>query len=248
MPTISGLSQKSKHFELGLSRYYTEKPCSKNHTLERYVATGQCVQCMLLKNKNRKRDKEKTKETNKRWRKNRSEQSAALDNEKMRQWRVKNKDRVFKWREDNKEYRSEYGREYKKKNPDKVKKHKSDTYFRSMGKYLLDAKKWAKDNPEKIKASRTNQKAKRRLAVGSHTAKEISNLMIRQGGKCVECKCCISIKPSGEEKIAHLDHIIPISIGGSNFIKNLQYLCITCNLRKGALDPFEWARRNNRLF
>ena len=42
------------------------------------------------------------------------------------------------------------------------------------------------------------------------------------------CRCCNSTdKPT-------LDHIIPVSAGGENELKNLQVLCRSCNSRKGA--------------
>jgi hypothetical protein len=47
----------------------------------------------------------------------------------------------------------------------------------------------------------------------------------RDGGACVYCDCT--------EKL-HIDHLIPVSKGGSNHASNLQLLCAECNLSKGA--------------
>jgi len=45
------------------------------------------------------------------------------------------------------------------------------------------------------------------------------------GGKCAEC--------GSSEKIT-IDHIVPVVLGGTNAIENLQPLCSSCNSSKGA--------------
>lgn len=45
----------------------------------------------------------------------------------------------------------------------------------------------------------------------------------RDGGKCVKC---------GSKKNLEYDHIIPLSMGGSNTARNIQLLCQTCNRSK----------------
>lgn len=47
----------------------------------------------------------------------------------------------------------------------------------------------------------------------------------RDNGCCVNC---------GSQNDIHFDHIIPHSKGGSNTVENIQILCATCNLKKGA--------------
>ena len=47
----------------------------------------------------------------------------------------------------------------------------------------------------------------------------------RDGGKCVKC---------GSKKNLEYDHIIPVSMGGSNTARNIQLLCEECNRSKGA--------------
>lgn len=47
----------------------------------------------------------------------------------------------------------------------------------------------------------------------------------RDGGRCISCAAQSDLE---------FDHIIPVALGGSDTIRNLQLLCEPCNRRKGA--------------
>ena len=55
------------------------------------------------------------------------------------------------------------------------------------------------------------------------------DLLTREGGRCAVCGSDFMRDPSIE---VHIDHIIPITRGGSNDLVNLQLLCRGCNLKK----------------
>lgn len=56
------------------------------------------------------------------------------------------------------------------------------------------------------------------------------SILERAGFKCQAC----GLKPNKDnEVVLHIDHIVPITRGGSNQLENLQVLCNTCNCSKG---------------
>jgi 5-methylcytosine-specific restriction endonuclease McrA len=64
----------------------------------------------------------------------------------------------------------------------------------------------------------------------------LAALFEQQAGLCVYCERVL-----GRGYCA--DHIMPLALGGSNWITNIQLLCRSCNSKKWATDPAEFARR-----
>jgi 5-methylcytosine-specific restriction endonuclease McrA len=84
------------------------------------------------------------------------------------------------------------------------------------------------------------RRARKRAAEGSHTVDELKALFQRQRGKCAYCG--VSIRNG-----YHIDHVIPLARGGSNWIANIALACAKCNLTKSATDPIVFARRLGKL-
>lgn len=55
----------------------------------------------------------------------------------------------------------------------------------------------------------------------------------RDKGRCVFCKTDLTNTVAQNNKL-HFDHIVPLALGGTNCVTNLQLSCETCNLGKGA--------------
>ena len=146
---------------------------------------------------------------------------------------------------------AEYQREWKKKNPEKykagvLKYNKTEKAKRCHKRYNdknketrnADCREYYAINREseikrtavysKSKKGRLIKKVcdnKRRGAEGSFTVTDIKDLYATQGGRCYYCSVDI-------ETGYHIDHMLPISRGGTNGPENLALACAPCNLSK----------------
>jgi 5-methylcytosine-specific restriction endonuclease McrA len=87
--------------------------------------------------------------------------------------------------------------------------------------------------PSRESSYAQNRRALKRAANGKHNSEDIQRIYTAQKGKCACCETKV-----GNEY--HVDHIQPLSKGGSNWPSNLQVLCPICNQKKSARDPIEF--------
>jgi HNH endonuclease len=64
-------------------------------------------------------------------------------------------------------------------------------------------------------------------AQGSHTPLEWAEVCAKYGNKCLSC--------GATDKPLTRDHVVPLALGGSDAIDNIQPLCSRCNAAKGAV-------------
>lgn len=130
-----------------------------------------------------------------------------------------------------------------KENKSKKLLNSKEWYERNRQRKLETQKFWTKNNYEKyIKLCRVRKLrriARQKNAEGTFIKKDIEKLFVLQQGKCA---CCC-------EKLTnyHIDHIMPLSLGGSNWPTNLQILCPHCNMSKHSKDPIVWANKIGKL-
>lgn len=84
-------------------------------------------------------------------------------------------------------------------------------------------RKYVKNNPERIAHLKARRYARHKNAGGSHSLQEWNALKKKYKHKCAICK---------ETKPMTKDHVVPLSLGGTDYITNIQPLCRNCNSRK----------------
>lgn len=104
------------------------------------------------------------------------------------------------------------------------------------------ASAWMKANPESKRAYAENRRALKLLSIGSYTGADIKEIHRLQRGRCANPVCRDKVG-----KNYHIDHIIPLKLGGSNERRNIQILCPPCNRSKGARHPIDFAKLNGGL-
>ena len=132
---------------------------------------------------------------------------------------------------------------YRDANPDYNKAYQSERKI-ELAKYYID---YRAQNYEVIRARNLRRRIREKNAGEPITAAVIRALWNRQNGLCAICHKNIGEKP-GEKWAYHVDHIQPISKGGTNDPVNLQCLCPPCNIWKSNKLPEEVAQELGRLF
>jgi 5-methylcytosine-specific restriction endonuclease McrA len=136
-----------------------------------------------------------------------------------------------------------YDREYARANAEK-KRQKAAEFRKNNPEYMV---KWRLDHADRLRAWRKSEdghkasgviahrRRARKLAVGgSYTPADIEAIRAAQGNRCYLC--------GKKLKRFHIDHFIPLALGGTNDPGNLRLACPKCNLSKGAKHPHDMGR------
>jgi len=110
-------------------------------------------------------------------------------------------------------------------------KRRSTAQFCSMGCHRSD---WSKKHPDAIYANHTRRRAwLRNVPTEFISPKEVFE---RDGWTCQLCHCPTPAHLIGtwSRQRPTVDHIVPLSKGGSHTYQNVQCACSTCNIRKAA--------------
>lgn len=213
---------ETKQFDL-FHRGNKCKECHKKYKAAEYQKNKEkiLIKCKEYRNKNIDKVRARRKEY---YAKTRDESKA-----KSQKWYYDNQEKVKVWSsqyyKDNTEKKKEYSKWWQKENPDKVKERNKRWEQRNPEKVAERHKRWSLQNPEKRRVISKNSNYKRKRSVsGKFTSDEWIELCGRYDNKCL---CC-----GRQDAVLTVDHVIPISKGGSNIIDNIQPLCLSCNSKK----------------
>lgn len=176
------------------------------------------------------------------------EENPGYNTEKAKEWRAKNPERFKEIRREKE--RKKYEKKMKAlRGPDyvvtpRVVLSEEEKLARRKESWKKSYEKKKLERPQecvlqtKIKHSR--RRAKKVSSGGSFTKQQVLGLLESQKFLCVVCKTDIKNK-------YHADHVVPLAAGGSNDILNIQLLCPSCNLSKGAKDPIQFMQTKGYL-
>jgi len=209
------------------SRCQIEKPLTDFHKAKGYADgyRGQCTACLNelareykqrpeVKQQRREYDQEYTQRPEVR------AHRREWENQNNQRPEVKARVRAYMQRPDVSERVKERERQRWANDP-KLREYKRD-YLRK--RYRENTEHKRKQIAHSMRALHA-RRARKQQQGGSYTAQEWRDLCAKYDHRCL---CC------GERKRLTIDHVLPIALGGSNSIDNIQPLCLTCNLRKHA--------------
>lgn len=215
------------------------KVCKKCAGIEFYK-NGKCKSCNKIVNARyyaENKEKEKIRLAEYRA-KNRSKLTA-----NNKHWRAANPEKV---KVNKAKYRANHSEKCKADNAkwragNREKKKALDAAYRATHPEVAEKRKqWKKENPELISMYNRNRKAKKRTS-GKLSVDLVNKLFILQKGVCA-CGCQQPLSNN-----YHLDHRMPIALGGSNTDDNMQLLTKRCNLKKGAKHPVDFMQSRGFL-
>jgi hypothetical protein len=164
--------------------------------------------------------------------------------EVSRKYREQNPDKTWehnkKYYEQNKEREKLRAKIYRQQNPDKVKEIQRSYILRNKEKVKQARLKYKKENPEIYKIINQNRRARKLASNGRLSSGLAQKLYALQNGKCACCK-----KPLGANY--HMDHIMPLVLGGSNTDDNIQLLRAQCNNQKYSKHPVDFMQERGYL-
>lgn len=168
----------------------------------------------------------------------------AANSDNLKVYRLLNKDKRMAakaiYRAANKEKTKASDAAYRVANADKIKASRAARHAANPEKAKSHVATWKAANPEAVRIMCHNYRARKAESGGVLSPGLAARLFKLQGGKCPCCK-----QPLGKD--FHLDHKMPLALGGLNIDDNIQLLCQRCNSQKGSKHPVDFMQSRGYL-
>ena len=124
-----------------------------------------------------------------------------------------------------------YNRVYRKRYAEKLKagyshEKRATRYAVERDANIETSRRWRKENPDLKRAQKHRRRARLAENGGSYTPAEWNAIKHAQNYTCLACG------RSEPHITLTVDHVVPISKGGTNATDNIQGLCVDCNNHK----------------
>ena len=149
----------------------------------------------------------------------------------VKKWKAKNQTKVKDYNTKNADKRAEYMKQWRAENPDKVKKQAAKWVSENRARWCKKKVIWNNENPVKVK----DYHHQRRARIRGTTFEKINADQVyeRDGWICKICGEIVNQDLEYPDPLSKtLDHIIPLSKGGSHTVENVQLAHLNCNLKK----------------
>lgn len=157
-------------------------------------------------------------------------------NKYQKEYNKKNKKQINKYQKDyyqnNKEQLKKNKKEYRKSNKEEINKHQR-IYYQINKKQINEyQKKYRKNNKEYFKTTKQKRRTLKQNSGGSYTVEQWNEAL-----KYFNNKCAYSGKPMEQVSV---EHIIPITKGGTSYIWNIIPCELSLNKSKNNKYLLEW--------
>lgn len=160
-----------------------------------------------------------------------------------REWRENNRERdrelKRRYEQTHHEEKLERGRIYRATHKEEIRERGRAYNEAHRDKKRAYSQQYLILHRDKVKAHTHRRRAMKKGAEGSHLRFDAPVQLKRQKGKCYYCQCKL-------DKY-HIDHVIPLSRGGSDHPDNKVLSCPHCNQTKSAKLPHEFTKGGRLL-
>lgn len=168
------------------------------------------------------------------------ERKREVDRAKCKRWRERHPEQMAackkRWNEAHPEKVRQYWEDSIARHPERKRKQKAASQRRNRAAANERNRRYAQRHPQRLRIRCLNRWAMFKEADGHFTQKDIERIYKEQHGRCAYCG--ITLYDDYE-----IDHIHPLTKGGSNWPDNLAVSCPSCNSSKNNYTIEEWQER-----